>query len=280
MAQLAAGETGAAHLFAPRDAVRLRYAEGGGFGLGGTGSTSTDPHYPDPGIYFDYSLGSAPLGEVVLEVLDHTGTLLRRFSSEAIGEKDQLPAQSSMRKISLERIGTPKLEKTAGHHRFRWNFALPGPWDINSDRSGRNGPWVLPGAYQVRLTVGGWSATQRFRVLRDPRGLADGVTQLDLSQQLGLALAARDLVSETRLLAKRLADRRKESDTPALKALAAKLNAEPTRYPTPRLVEQTAFLYNMTVQADQRMGKDVVDRLAELRVLIANAQEEFAAATR
>jgi hypothetical protein len=230
-------------------------------------------------MFFDYTLAREPSGEVTVEVLDGKGTLLRRFSSEARGggERDQPPVQLGMRRFSLERAGTPRLPKTAGHHRFRWDFALPGPWDPNPLRSGRQGPWVVPGAYQVRLTVGDWTATRRFRLLPDPRVVRDGVTQLDLEQQLTTALAARDLVSEVRMLAKEVADARKQGDNPALTALAARLTAESTRYPTPRLVEQTGFLYNMTGQADQRLGKDVTDRLVELRGLIAKARAEFEA---
>jgi hypothetical protein len=268
-----------AYLFTPRDAVRLRYASGSGFGLGAD-SNPTDPEYPSPGMYFDFMLTTEPAGEVTLEILDAGGTILRRFSSEAPGERDQLPAQPGMRRFALERVGTPRLVKTSGHHRFRWDFALPGPWDSNLERSGRQGPWVVPGGYQVRLTVGSWTSTRRFRVLPDPRVAKDLVTQADLAQQLATALAARDLVSEVRLLATEVAEARKRADSPTLTALAASLNAESTRYPTPRLVEQTAFLYGMTNQADQRLGKDVIDRLAELRVLIARARTDFAAARR
>ena len=277
--QTAGGQTGAAtQLFAPRDALRLRYAAATGFGLGVGSRDPSDPEYPPPGMYFDYTLAREPEGEVTLEVLDRVGRLLRRFSSEAPGERDQLPAQPGMRKFALERVGTPRLPKTAGHHRFRWDFALPGPWDPNPQRSGRQGPWVVPGAYQVRLTVGGWTSTHPFRVLPDPRVVRDQVTQADLDQQLATALAARDLVSEVRVLTKEVADARKQADNPALATLAAKLTAESTRYPTPRLVEQTVFLYNMTNQADQRLGKDIVDRLKELGGLIAKAKAEFEAA--
>ena len=264
-----------AHLFAPRDAVRLRYADGGVFGIGAVGRDPSDPEYPAPGMWIDYWLESEPATEVTLEILDRTGALLRRFSSAAAGEQDRLPAVPGMRRFALERVGTPRISKTAGHHRFRWDFALPGPWDENPQRSGRNGPWVVPGGYQARLTVGDWSAVRPIRIGADPRTLRDGVTPLDLADQLETALAARDLVSEVRSLARDVAEARKQTDSPALEALAATLTAAPTRYPQPQLVEQTAFLYRMTLQADQRLGRDVTDRLAELRVMIAKARGEF-----
>ncbi|MFN0177899.1 MAG: WD40/YVTN/BNR-like repeat-containing protein [Gemmatimonadales bacterium] len=270
-------EGAAAHLFAPREAVRLRHAGGSLFGIGAAGRDPSDPEHPAPGMWFDYWLATEP-ADATLDVLDRTGRLLRRFSSTAAGEKDQLPADPGMRRFALERVGTPRLPKTAGHHRFHWDFALPGPWHANPDQSGRNGPWVVPGAYQVRLTVGEWSQTRPVRIAPDPRVVRDGVTQLDLEHQLRTALAARDLVSDVRALAREVADLRKQGDTPALQALAAKLTAEPTRYPMPKLVEQTGFLYRMTLQADQRLGKDVTDRLVELTGQIAAARSELAAA--
>jgi hypothetical protein len=54
-------------------------------------------------------------------------------------------------------------------------------------------PKVVPGAYQVRLTVGDQSFTQPFRVLVDPR-LA--VTEADLRAQFELKAAIRDRVVE------------------------------------------------------------------------------------
>ena len=55
------------------------------------------------------------------------------------------------------------------------------------------------------------------------------------------------------------------------------LVAEGGRYPTPRFAEQVAFLYRMTLQADQRMGQDVVDRLGELQAELAAHRAAVAA---
>jgi hypothetical protein len=51
----------------------------------------------------------------------------------------------------------------------------------------------VPGAYQVRLTVGGESSTQSFRVLVDPRLT---VTQQDLQAQFDLKKLINDRVTE------------------------------------------------------------------------------------
>jgi hypothetical protein len=73
---------------------------------------------------------------------------------------------------------------------------------------------------------------------------------------------------------------RKSDPGDRLARLAATLTAGPGRYPTPELSEDAAYLYGMTLQADQRMGKDVTDRLAELRAQLAKAKAEFAAIKR
>ncbi|MBX6341911.1 MAG: glycosyl hydrolase, partial [Thermomicrobiaceae bacterium] len=55
------------------------------------------------------------------------------------------------------------------------------------------GPRVLPGRYQVRLTVGDRSWTQPFEVVRDPRVTA---SDEDLKAQFDLLLRIRDKVSQ------------------------------------------------------------------------------------
>ncbi len=184
-----------------------------------------------------------------------------------------------MRRFGIDALGLPRLSKTAGHHRFRWDFAMAGPWDPSPSRAGRGGPWVAPGTYQVRLTVDDWSATQPVRVLPDPRLTKEGLTTLDYQAQLTTALAARDLVSAVRALVVNLAERRKTEANPRLAELEATLTAGPGRYPTPRLAEQAEYLYRMTLSADQRLGRDVTERLAELREQLAKAEAVFKAAT-
>ena len=254
-------------LFAPRPALRLRYAVGP--------RELSEAEYPSPGTYFDYYLPSAPSTDVVLEILDRSGKRLRRFSSADPADSTQVAALKAMRRFEVETPGLPRLSKTAGHHRFRWDFSMAGPWDPSPARAGRGGPWVAPGIYQVRLIVGDWSATRPVRVLPDPRLTKEGLTPLDYRAQLTTALAARDLVSAVKVLVANLAERRKTETNPRWTELAATLTAGPGRYPTPRLAEQAEYLYRMTLSADQRLGRDVTERLAELREQLAKAEAAF-----
>jgi hypothetical protein len=58
------------------------------------------------------------------------------------------------------------------------------------------GPGVLPGRYQVRLTVDGASQTRDFEIRMNPRAAASGVTLADLQARYDLATRIRDRVSE------------------------------------------------------------------------------------
>jgi photosystem II stability/assembly factor-like uncharacterized protein len=87
----------------------------------------------------------------------------------------------------------------AGMNRFTWDLnstgvvTFPGMilWGAT-----QNGPAVLPGAYQVRLTADGVTQTQSFQVLKHPlRPISDA----DLQFQWNLASRIRDKVNEANL---------------------------------------------------------------------------------
>jgi hypothetical protein len=84
-----------------------------------------------------------------------------------------------------------------GLNRFVWDLRYPGaekvPGDVTTERA-ITGPLAPPGAYQVRLTVGGRSWTQPLEVRKDPRVPA---TQADLDAQFALWSRIRDTLSET-----------------------------------------------------------------------------------
>ena len=99
---------------------------------------------------------------------------------------------------------------TAGMNRFTWDLnstgvvTFPGMilWGAT-----QNGPAVLPGAYQVRLTADGVTQTQPFQVLKHPlRPTSDA----DLQFQFNLASRIRDKVNEANLAVIRI--RRIKSD--------------------------------------------------------------------
>lgn len=272
--QLADGVVNAsAHLYAPREAVRFRY-QGGFGGVESSRSNPADPQYPPTGAQIDYWLASAPNGPLTLDVLDATGKVVRSFSSEGSGEREQAPAEPGMRRPEMVRVGTPALPKNAGHNRFFWDYRLAGPWTANPNQSGRNGPMAVPGLYRVRLTSGSWNATAPLVVKADPRATADGITLALLHEQLEHNLRTRDLVTEVNQLVAAIDAARARlanasgaaADTLGkLDALRAKLVTPPIRYSKPELQAHIQYLYSMTLGADQKPGRDAVERYRVLR---------------
>jgi len=253
-----------AHMFEVKDTHRLR----SGFGGFRRERLPDEPQYPALGANIDYYLKAAPAGEVKLEILDASGTLVRAFSSESPGESDVLPRVAGMREWNLERVGTPKLASGAGMHRFTWDQRHPGPWDEDASRSGRRGPLVAPGSYMARLTVSDQSQDVSFETHMDPRVVSEGgVSDADIEAQLELILKARDLLSAGRLAAARV-NKALESasggDETALGEIHDELITEPRRYSQPMLVDQISYLYGNLDRADQRPGKDAMDRYESL----------------
>ena len=271
----------ATHLFAPREAYRMHYRSGG-YGVESVRDGGTDPQYPPAGAIIDYWFKSAPSGEVTLEVLDATGAVVRRFSSLSAGEQRVAPAEPSMRGPAWERIGTPRLPVAAGQNRFIWDLSLAGPWDPNPGRSGRNGPDVVPGNYQVRLTSGAWTETRALVIKPDPRIVADGVTIAVMQELLDHNLAVRDLVTDMNRFSAEVeaAYRAAQGDAKArIGAVRDVVQTEPWRYGRPGLAAHVQYLYGAMLRADQKVGNDAKQRLVQLRKELTDAQARFKAAT-
>jgi photosystem II stability/assembly factor-like uncharacterized protein len=258
-----------AHLFAPRDAYRIRYRVGG-FRV----SAPTDPEYPDPGAMIYYYLAEEPAGEVTLEILDSQGNVLRAFSSDGPGETPEV--EQGMRAPVLVRAGTPALDKAAGLHRFIWDLRHPGAWDEDVDDAGRRGPMAVPGRYEARFSVGDQRLTQGFQVKMDPRVTAAGVSLADLREQLDLNLKIRDALTEAQIAlarTRRGLERLEQQggSQEAIHRLAriesklATASADGIRYAQPMLIAQLRYLYGMSTTADQKPGRDAQQRYAMLR---------------
>jgi hypothetical protein len=276
-----------AHLFAPRPALRLRYRTAFG-GEESSRASDADPQYPPAGAIVDYWVapGAAEPGRVLaLEVRDARGAVVRRFTTTAAGERRE-PVAANMRRPATETLGTPRLDATPGAHRFVWDMAYAGPLDPGSPRSGRDGPLAAPGRYTVRLawedSAGrtAWSAERPLVLEADPRVLRDGMTPALFASQLEHGLRVRDLVSDVNAVAARLraagARRPVEgpADSSALGTLARRVLSESVRYGRPGLQAQVQYLYGLARGADQQVGRDAIERYAELRRLVDAARRD------
>jgi photosystem II stability/assembly factor-like uncharacterized protein len=262
-AQIAAAP---AQLFAPREAIRTPGR--GGFGRGST------LQYPLSGAAIDYYLAAAPADDIKMEILDGAGKVVRTFTSAGAAADERAPATDAPPSDDGEgggfrvRSGPTRLDKTAGMHRFTWDLRYPGPWMSSARPEGPNGPVAVPGKYAVRLTVGTWTATQPLTVTEDPRVTREGVTTADLREQFDHNLRVRDLVSDMNRTVARLRAAMAAADADKktrLTTLAARLITPPIRYSEPALQTHITYLYTMTNNTDQKVGRDALDRYTTLR---------------
>src|SRR5206468_2247825 len=110
----------------------------------------------------------------------------------------------------------------------------------------------------------------RFNVLIDPRIAAGGITSADLKEQFDHNLRVRELSAETgRLLARVRAALNNADPARAAKAreIYAKLvnTPEGVRYNKPGLQAHITYLAGMTSGADQKIGRDAIDRYYALK---------------
>jgi hypothetical protein len=152
-------------------------------------------------------------------------------------------------------------------HRFTWDLRYPGPWMSNARQQGPNGPMAPPAQYSVRLTVGSWTSTKPLSIKEDPRVVASGVTDADLREQFEHNMRVRDLVTEVNQTVARLREAQSKSsgDQGKLKELASHLITPPIRYSKPELQTHITYLYGMTNNSDQKIGRDAIERYQALR---------------
>ncbi len=255
-------------LYAPVEGIRT-----GGRVAASPGRGGSLLQFPLPGAAIDYYLASTPADDIKLEILDKKGSTIRTFTSKAdsAGERANRVADAPAEDEDSPRTrtGPTRLEKTAGMHRFVWDLRYPGPWLSKARPEAPNGPMAPPDTYSVRLTVGSWNASKALTIKEDPRVTASGVTQADLQEQFQDNMRVRDLVSEVNRAVARLREAMAKSGSSAdgakLKELASHLITPAIRYSKPELQTHITYLYGMTNNTDQKVGRDAIERYAVLR---------------
>jgi photosystem II stability/assembly factor-like uncharacterized protein len=227
----------------------------------------------------DYYLPSPPSAGVTIEVLDATGTVVSSYNSEtlaagggrgrgrggapAAGQGDQEESEGGGGgRASRINPNADRVTKNAGMNRFLWSVR------------NQNGLTVPPGAYQVRLKAGDKTLTEPLTVLIDPNVAADGVTVADLKEQYEHNVRTRELVTSVNQTIARVRDAQAKlkgatgADADKAKALdevLRKLVSEPVRYGKPGLQAHITYLAGMTARVDQKVGRDALERYAELK---------------
>ncbi len=133
---------------------------------------------PPDGAVIDYALKSDASGPVTIEIVDGTGHVIRRYTSE---DKGEYPTPESA-PVPLYWYRKPLTLKTAaGMHRFLWDMRYQ-PLAGGGRRGGLpiaatphdtvptpNSIWAPPGLYTVKLTVDGQTLKQPLTLRMDPR---------------------------------------------------------------------------------------------------------------
>jgi photosystem II stability/assembly factor-like uncharacterized protein len=154
------------HLFEPAEVIQLIP----GADFVGTPMPRDEPIAENPpvGAMIDYYLRSNAGGPVTLEIIDPSGEVIRKYSSE-----DKFPAidPDKLNYTPFWARRSEALPATAGMHRWVWDFRPTPPPSTGRGGGGfgRGGQLALPGNYRVRLTVSGKSYEQPLRIKSDPR---------------------------------------------------------------------------------------------------------------
>jgi hypothetical protein len=129
---------------------------------------------PPDGAMIDYFLKGKAIGVVTLDITDRWGSPIRHYASNAV-------------KRDIPNVNIPEywirpqefLSAEPGMHRFFWDLHLdpllevPPAYPISAvfgqTAPEATAPWVMPGFYNVTLSVNGKTYTQQITVELDPR---------------------------------------------------------------------------------------------------------------
>ncbi len=170
-------------LYQPQTALRLHYPQEvdkrGPFG-----------DNPPAGAIIDYYFKDAPKDEVTLDILDAQGKLVRHLSSKEKKENEQPPEWP-------DRVEKPKtIPAAAGMNRYAWDLRHAKPVEIPGafySGDGPEGPLVVPGDYQLKLTVAGKSETAPLHIAMDPRTKGE---EAAVQKQFEFAMQVRDRITQ------------------------------------------------------------------------------------
>ncbi|MCU1268476.1 MAG: glycosyl hydrolase, repeat-containing protein [Acidobacteria bacterium] len=206
-------------LFKPKDSLRM--PGGGGFPLPATATVGKNPA---GGAVVYYYLKAKPTSEVVLEILDANGKSIRKYTAPAPPKPGPAagaapgptpattPAPAAEEGDFFGGGAAARVPTEVGLNRFVWDLryadAVRFPGMILWAGETR-GPRIVPGNYQVKLTVDGQTMTEGFTVNPDPRLQT---TAADYAKQLELGLKIRNKLTETHNAIIEIRDVRKQVD--------------------------------------------------------------------
>jgi photosystem II stability/assembly factor-like uncharacterized protein len=233
-----------AHLYQPASAIRYR---GPGFALPATAPVGANP---PTGVVIDYFFKSKPKDAVTLEVLDSNGKVIRKYSSKKAAEG----ASPDEEEFGIARPGEA-LPAEEGLNRFVWDMRGESPARVPGAVSwgGRpTGALVVPGTYQIKLTVARRSLTASAEISKDPR-VAVSAADLEKQNELTLRIwgrvnAGHEAVNQIRSVRGQL--------NALKKRLGADAAAEPVLDAAEMLIKKMDAVEEMIIQPKSKSGED------------------------
>jgi hypothetical protein len=189
-----------AHLFKPRPAYRLHSIAGG-------------PQV-EPEAFVNYYLKDVPKEGVSIAILDREGKTVKALKGTRIAGINRVVWDLRYEGPQTARLRTrpPGNPHVVEEKRFlrRWETEGWYPIQAYGTRAGFLGPWVEPGSYTVKLTVGGREFSQALEVRKDPKSAG---TVADIREQVKLQLAVREDQNTVSRMINRIEWMRKELGT-------------------------------------------------------------------
>jgi photosystem II stability/assembly factor-like uncharacterized protein len=182
-------------------------------------------------VRIDYWLKMAAQS-VSIDIVDARGSVVRNYKSVSPSDPPAVPLDPT------DDDGKPKRQPpsaAAGLNRIAWDLASEPPQSFPGMvlwGAAESGPMVLPGSYQVRLTVDGRTQSQPVTVRANP---LRSVSDADLQTQYALESQIRDAVNEAngavmqiRRIKQEMVDRLAKNPDGDLHAIAERLTQDLT----------------------------------------------------
>ncbi|HTM24806.1 MAG TPA: hypothetical protein VL225_06415 [Vicinamibacterales bacterium] len=264
---------------------------------------------PFPTFY--YWLKDRPSAPVTVDVRDATGAVVYTATAQPTAEAPAAPAPipppaapgagrggrggGGRGGFGGFGAGGPAVGAHQGLNQATWSARLESPftipprivmWGGGGGRGG--GPKAAPGAYTVKISSGGWSQEQTFRLNSDPR--LPALSEADGAEQLKMALEVGNQIKTLYDTLAKLRDAKQQASQIAQKAGAGSAVAGAAKTLTDKIVavegdltqlqgeagqdalnfpgrldNQWIALYSNLVQLERKVNKSVKERYADLR---------------
>ena len=224
-------------------------------------SNNNHVSYPRTSVDIDYKIIKESVGEILIMIMDNENNLINSYKSI---NKNQNIENYEMSTNEFTFISNSNISKKIGVNRFKWDMRHRGSWNKNSRFSYRNGPMAKPGIYKVILTIDGSSFTENFEIISDPR--IKDVSPEVYEEQEKILLEIRDFMTDVRLFEDKVSKMlEKKPKNKKYLSIDRELKTKEGTYMQPMLIDQIRYLQSMLSRADQKPGKDALNRLKDLK---------------